>query len=133
MPDNPQEFNFLNNEETLGGQPWGSEWSSTSPFGNLQSSPNNPGDSPGICNQGPLHNLRLVPTPPGMTDTQFIRALIAESESYQNDLPYNPFPYPGSGTYNSNSYTSGVIQAAGGTPPAMPGNLPGYNVPLPLW
>jgi len=40
----------------------------------------------------------------------------------------------GMGTaYNSNSFVSGVIQAAGGTPPQiMSFSTPGYNNPLPL-
>ena len=132
-PDNPADFNFPNNVETLGGQPGGSIWSSASPYGNLQSAPNYPGDSPGTaCNPGPLHNLTRVATPRGMSDTQFINALITASQAYQNNLPYDPFPYPGSDRWNSNGYTSGVITAAGGTPPVLPGIQPGYNVPVPI-
>jgi hypothetical protein len=65
-----------------------------------------------------------------MTDSQFIRALQNAANSYQNDSPYLFFPYWY--YYNSNSYTAGVIIAAGGTPPSLPGAQPGYNHPLPL-
>jgi hypothetical protein len=67
-----------------------------------------------------------------MTDTQFIKALIDASNSYQNNQPYFPLPDPAGPGYNSNSYTSGVIKKAGGTPPILPGNQPGYNKPLPI-
>ena len=133
QPDNPADFNFRNNTSTLGGQPGGSWWTSWSIFGNLRSSPNNPGDSPGTaCQPGPLKNLTLVPTPPGMTDTQFIKSLINASNSYQNNQPYDPFPDPFGIFYNSNSYTSGVINKAGGTPPTLPGSQPGYGNPIPI-
>jgi len=133
QPDNPGDFDFPNNTSTLGGQPGGSWWTSWSIYGNLQSSPNNPGDSPGTaCHPGPLKNLTLVPTPPGMTDTQFINSLLNAADSYQNNQPYNPFPDPFGIYYNSNSYTSGVITAAGGTPPVLPGIQPGYSNPVPI-
>jgi RHS repeat-associated protein len=133
QPDNPQDFNFPNNTYTLGGQAGGSWWTSWSLFGNLQSKPNFPGDSPGSsCNPGPLQNLTPVGTPDGMTDTQFIQALINASQSYNNDQPYDPFPDPFGIYYNSNSYTSGVIEKAGGTPPSLPGVQPGYGMPLPI-
>jgi len=129
QPDNPSDFNFPNNTNTLGGQPGAGVQNGNAP--NLVSSPNNPGDSPGTaCNPGRLKNLTLVPTPAGMTDTQFIQALIAAAGSYQNNLPYAPFPL--GDAYNSNSYTAGVIIKAGGTPPALPGIQPGYGHPIPL-
>jgi len=122
QPDNPSDFNFPNNISTVGGQPGGI---------NLVSSPNNPGDSPGTdCHPGRLKNLTLVPTPSGMTDTQFIQALIAAAASYQNNQFYALFPV--GDAYNSNSYTAGVIIKAGGAPPPLPGLKPGYGHPLPL-
>jgi RHS repeat-associated protein len=133
QPDNPADFNFSNNTSTLGGQPGGSWWTSWSIFGNLRSSPDNPGDSPGTpCQPGPLKNLTLVPTPPGMTDTQFINSLINAADSYKNNLPYGLFPNPYGYGYNSNSYTAGVIIKAGGTPPTLLGSQPGYGKPIPL-
>jgi len=57
QPNNPADFNFSNNTYTLGGQPGGA--GSWSPYGNLRSVPNNPGDSPGTaCSPGPVE-LRL--------------------------------------------------------------------------
>lgn len=131
-PDNPADFNFPNNMYTLGAQAFGGSPNLLSPFYRyLQSEPNYPGDSPGTtCQPGPLQNLTVVPTPSGMTDTQFINALLKVANSYQNNSPYLPFPY--GPYYNSNSYTAGVIIAAGGTPPVLPGIQPGYGHPLPL-
>jgi RHS repeat-associated protein len=136
VPDNPSDFANSPIPSTLGGQPFGS-WSQSASivWGNLQSSPDNPGDSPGtLCKPGPLQNLTPVPTPPGMTDTQFINALINAANAYNNDEPYDPFPDPFDvdRDYNSNSYTSGVIEKAGGIPPNLPGFVPGYNQPLPI-
>ena len=132
-PDDPTAFNFPNNTWTLGGQPGGSWWTSWSIYGNLRSKPNNPGDSPGsACAPGPLGNLTLVATPSGMTDTQFIKALMNAANAYQNNRPYYPVPDPFGIFYNSNSYTAGVIIHAGGVPPALPGSQPGYGNPLPI-
>ena len=131
QPNNPADFNFPNNTSTLGGQPGGKS-TSGSMYGNLHSAPNYPGDSPGTeCHPGPLNNLTIVPTPQGMTDTQFINALINAANSYQNNLTYDPIPDPFGLYYNSNSYTSGVITNAGGTPPTLPGLQPGYGNPIP--
>jgi uncharacterized protein RhaS with RHS repeats len=135
-PDNPGDFStddynrlFRGTDQaTLGGQPAKVDGKLT-----LVSYPNYPGDNPGSeCHPGKLKHLVLVPTPPGMTDTQFIEALIAASQSYQNSLPYRLFPTHDSDAYNSNGYVAGVIEAAGGTPPVMPGVAPGYRHPIPL-
>jgi hypothetical protein len=137
-PDVPSDFssNILfngSNQATLSAEPQDSNiiW-----YGNLISHPNNPKDSPGStsgCDQGKLKNLTPVPTPAGMTDTQFIQSLISANHSYQNNLPYDPVPESlDPGFYNSNSYTSGIILNAGGTPPTLPGWIPGYHVPIPL-
>jgi len=81
-----------------------------------------------------------------MTDCQFIKNIIAAANRYQNNLRYSsPFisPIPGMGdgnmsafSYNSNSFVSGVISGAGGTPPSLNsgGNFqaPGYSNPLPI-
>jgi len=88
-----------------------------------------------------------VATPPGMSDCDFIRALISAAATYDDSLPYS-FPWisflgPGihdgrmsPGNYNSNSFVSGVILAAGGTAPDLGGGsiyqLPGYTNPIPL-
>src|SRR5712691_11083212 len=54
-----------------------------------------------------------------MTNEQFINALTSAANAYPNNLPYALFPPPSGNTYNSNSYVSGVITAAGGTPPNL--------------
>jgi RHS repeat-associated protein len=127
-PSNPADFAndnfFKNNQATLGAQPSGVP-NANSLYGNLVSTPNNPDDDP--CK---LKNLRRVPTPPGMTDSEFIKALISAANSYKDNLPYDTSP--AGRWYNSNSYTSGVVKAAGATPPSLPGSHPGYNHPIPL-
>jgi RHS repeat-associated protein len=109
---------------TLGGQPFG---------GGLVSWPDNPGD-----NLANAQFRQIVPTPPGMTDCEFIQALIDAAVHYI-DVPYSfPSDLEGTmapGTYNSNSFTSGLIKGAGGTPPNIvipAGQLPGYQNPVPI-
>jgi RHS repeat-associated protein len=89
---------------------------------------------------------QIVSTPPGMTDCEFIKRIIAAAHSYDNSAPYS-FPehtftpgnvYMAPGHYNSNSYVAGVLQAAGAPPPQVrvPGRaggaVPGYENPLPI-
>ena len=91
--------------------------------------------------------IQTVPTPPGMTDCEFIHNLISTAGSYGQNLPYS-FPsisiIPGKtdgvmapGTYNSNSFASGVLQGAGATPPTLYTSgtafqMPGYGNPIPI-
>ncbi|GKS84590.1 RHS repeat-associated core domain-containing protein [Acidovorax sp. SUPP1855] len=121
--------------KTLGGQPSGN-------FANgyLVSRSNYPGDSKGIDVR------QAIQKPEGMTDCEFLKKLKKASEEYCNCLPYskpNVSLIPGAqdgqmdpGTYNSNSYVSGVIQRAGAVPPTLNtgGNwqAPGYGNPLPI-
>jgi hypothetical protein len=112
---------------TLGGQPSGYDGGLFSfPFGTLVSEANYPGDAPNTHN-----NLTLVPTPAGMTDTQFITTLLGEFAAYGNNLPYSPLPNEEDGTFNSNSFAAGLLLGAGATLPYLPGNQPGYNNPIP--
>jgi RHS repeat-associated protein len=98
-------------------------------FGALEKHENNPGDS--LCH---ANNITLVPTPAGMTDSQFIEKLISVSKRYNDNYSYDPVPLLAStlGVYNSNSFTSGVIIAAGGVPPELPLLTPGYQEPIPI-
>jgi hypothetical protein len=137
QPNSPRDFTDLKGwtagpggslKATLGGQPE----RPFPPFGNLFSSPNYPDDT---SNRTP-HRIR-VPTPCGMTDTQFINSLIFAAGSYQNNRPYSLSPSAKNNTYNSNSYVAGVLTAAGASPPNL--NIdpkrfqaPGYSLPLPL-
>ena len=88
--------------------------------------------------------IQTVPTPPGMTDCQFIRNLIAAAGRYVPvwyGIP-NISPIPGRPDgdmptgYNSNSIVSGVISAAGGEPPVVNTmgivQVPGYSNPVPI-
>jgi RHS repeat-associated protein len=131
-PDNPEDF--ANNPlfrstcgklATLGAQPFGSGVIGL--FGGLVFEPNWPTDT-----LSGLQYLTPVAAPVGESDTEFIRALISAAYRYQNNAMYDPFPAAHGFTYNSNSFVSGVIRAAGGTPPPRPGYDPGYERPLPI-
>jgi len=79
--------------------------------------------------------LRVAVSPPcGMTDTQFISALLTAFASYGNNLRYGVFPSPSAGTYNSNSFVAGVLAAAGKRPPKLSWapffSAPGYERPI---
>jgi len=128
-PDNPSDFTnhrlfkaTNGKEATLGGQ------LAFLPFPTLVGKPNYAGDKPNL-----LSNLTTIKRPGGMTDTDFINSLISASERYNNDLLYAPFPELTLGKfYNSGGYVSGVIKAAGGTPPKLPKINPGYRKPIPI-
>jgi hypothetical protein len=103
--------------------------------GTLVAVPNYGKDSPSNLDQ-----LRPASGPDCLTDTQFIQAILAAAARYSNNSRYDPVPSSGLGTfstYNSNSYVSGVLSAAGGTLPSFPrpprsGSAPGFDWPLPL-
>jgi hypothetical protein len=133
---NPDDKNCdLGGIKTLGGQPSGNFAN-----GQLKSAPNYPGDSKGIDAR------QVIPTPQGMTDCDFLKKLKEASEQYCSCLTYskpNLSMVPGKkdgamdpNTYNSNSYVSGVIQKAGGSPPALQTGgawqAPGYANPMPI-
>lgn len=132
VPDNPADFanNSLFSSSdgtlaTLGGQAFGSGGGPF--FGSLYGVANYPGDS-----IGNLSDLTLVDPPAGMTDTEFINALISTFNSYDNSLWYDPFPDPWGFTYNSNSFVSGLLDAVGAEVPDLPGLRPGYSRPIPV-
>jgi RHS repeat-associated protein len=128
-PSNPADFKnhpfFQNTNGTMAILSGHARFEGTTLF--LISTPNYPGDDP--CN---LTDLTTVASPQYMTDTDFINALIAADRSYNNNTPYNVWPYLGNYEYNSNSFVSGIIKAAGGVPPVLSGSQPGYSQPLPL-
>ena len=69
-------------------------------------------------------------------DSQFIVNLLRAYRSYNSNLPYDPFVTDfGANGYNSNSFTAGILQAAGFNPlnlPNPPYIQPGLYVPIPL-
>lgn len=120
---------------TIGGQR--SNWN-----GQLVIAKNYPGDSPAPGGATPI---LTVPTSSGMTDCEFIRQIIAAGDRYQPFVYGFPYisPIPGRldggmppGQYNSNSVVSGLIGAAGGTPPSIDSTagvqFPGYSSPMPI-
>ncbi|HHS97404.1 MAG TPA: hypothetical protein ENK08_05820 [Chloroflexi bacterium] len=73
----------------------------------------------------------VVQPPAGMTDTDFILALLAADGRYGDNLDYDFCP-PIQNGYNSNSYVSGLLRAVGATPPGLRGTrFPGWNQPVP--
>jgi len=135
-PDNPADFAnnpIFNktNTATLGAQGFGPGFNSFFAwFGGLKGEINYQDDCP-----SKLNDLTEVSTPKGMSDTEFIKALLKAAALYKNNAIYDPIPTSGPyGVlgYNSNSYVSGLIRAAGGVPPDLPGRRPGYNLLLPI-
>jgi RHS repeat-associated protein len=103
--------------------------------GMLVGTPNYPGDAISHA-----QFKQVVQRPAGMSDCDFIRALISAAASYQNNLDYSvPTNLSGAmspGQFNSNSFVSGVLQSVGATPPSINTGgqfqLPGYQNPIPL-
>jgi RHS repeat-associated protein len=110
--------------------------------GNLVSRPNSD------LNSKILAKVTIEPPQEGLSDTDFIKAILRAEASYQNDLPYSPEPkaspsslfksglsgffVSGSG-YNSNSFARGILGAVGvGQPPNLGGYAPGFNKPISL-
>jgi RHS repeat-associated protein len=122
-PDNPSDFGcekaFADSGgklATIGGQLY---------LGKLVHRFNYAGDQP-----DKLIGEIAINHPKNMSDTEFIRRLIDAANTYRNDKTYNPFPQNFDNTFNSNSYVSGLIQAAGGFLQSVPVPVPGYNKPL---
>ena len=95
--------------------------------GFLTKTPNAPSDAP-----EQLRRLTEVCPPPGMDDTAFIQAIMGAASRYGDDEVYSPVPDPFGATFNSNSFSSGVLLAAGAAPPQLPQSQPGYNQPVPI-
>jgi len=101
------------------------------PFGSLQSQP-----GADLSQQGPPGEP-LSP-PAGLSDTQFIDALLSADSYYRNNnnssTPYNfdPDQAPFFAGLNSNSYTAGILNDLGLQVPKFPGNnwTPGFDKPV---
>jgi RHS repeat-associated protein len=72
-------------------------------------------------------------------EDEFIDLLLKLDAQYGDNLPYGVpdvgISHPVTGLlekrYNSNSYTSGLLKAAGAAPPRLPKWAPGYETPIP--
>jgi len=136
-PDKPKDFAnekgmlpLIDDEvfTVLGGQPFGGS-KVTNPLGNLRGVRNNPEDlNPEF--------MQKVETPQGMSDTDFIKNILKAAGRYKGNLNYDIIPESGTDGYNSNSYVSGLIKAAGGKTPDLKTNgqfqTPGYEKPIPI-
>ncbi|ACG74298.1 hypothetical protein AnaeK_3077 [Anaeromyxobacter sp. K] len=74
------------------------------------------------------HSQIAVP-PQYKSDDQFISALLSLDSAYKGDASY--FFFPGRESYNSNSYVSGLLNAAGAQVAPPPVSAPGWDRPLP--
>ena len=75
-----------------------------------------------------------------MGEDQFIDRLLTLDANYADDLDYDLFPeanpanrsmFVADDGFNSNSYVSGLLEAAGVAPPVLPVSTPGYDRPVP--
>lgn len=97
--------------------------------GNLKSEPNRTRD----VNVAATHLERLSVSAE-LEDTK-IGLLLNRDSNYSDQLPYECFPDVGDGSYNSNGYAHGLLNAAGITAPEFPvteaNNFPGWSKPVP--
>ena len=78
-------------------------------------------------------NLERLPIH-GLLENGLITALIDHYQNYPDDLPYACFPEIFPGTYNSNSFASGLLISVGAPLPLFPirgTTLPGWPTPVP--
>lgn len=83
----------------------------------------------------PLENKQKLCVPSSYADeNEAISNLLALTKLYNQDpVPYSLFPSGDSDAYNSNSFISGLLDAAGFALPASTGaNTPGFNKPVPI-
>jgi RHS repeat-associated protein len=79
------------------------------------------------------HSGNTVVDLDGRDENSVIRALLRTDAAYGDNLGYSAFPRSGGLRYNSNSYVSGVLRAAGLNVVAPTGvRLPGWNQPIPI-
>jgi hypothetical protein len=125
-PDRPEEFacdpRFYKNskgelEATLSANPRN---------GILTATPNDLNDRPGELEQ----MQRILDK---RSDTQLINDIFGSADKYGNNLKYGATPSQSDDSYNSNSYTYGVLNDAGVTNiPNLNGWEPGADKPIPL-
>jgi hypothetical protein len=76
--------------------------------------------------------LRITLDLGGQTEAEVISRLAAQDAAYGDNRSYTMEPVSGTGQYNSNSYTSGMLRAAGVVIPVIPKPVPGFENPLPM-
>jgi hypothetical protein len=91
-------------------------------FGALRSDVNRPKDTAG-------GQVSAVVDPGSQGEDAAIGKLLAADANYRDNLPYGSPNIPSD--YNSNSYASGILRAAGLTVPVLPVPLPLYTNPIP--
>ncbi|WP_295033660.1 RHS repeat-associated core domain-containing protein, partial [Shewanella sp.] len=130
-PDNPSHFNNWNTISSIGqltnsqGQKYGTMGAGPNGSWNLESNYNRPTDAA-------EHTGGITITPPnGMTENEFVDKLIQSEVNYKDNLGYS-FNPNGTDTFNSNSYVSGLLNAAGVDlgEISVP-NGQGFNKPVP--
>ena len=90
----------------------------------LVSEPNRSGDTG-------KQDARITLDLGGQSENAVIKKLVTQDAHYQDNLPYKLEPGKDDGTYNSNSYTAGMLKAAGIAIPTVPYNTPGLEKPVP--
>jgi len=61
-----------------------------------------------------------------------VQRLVAQDKAYKDNLPYELEPESEDNHYNSNSYTAGMLRAAGiEVPFCMRYSTPGFDKPIP--
>ncbi|QQX82677.1 hypothetical protein JK628_10005 [Shewanella sp. KX20019] len=135
-PNNPSHFNNTGRISSIGrltnsqGQKYGTMGAGPSSGvvvgnGNLVSDYNREYDAPE--HSGGIQ----VNLPEGMSEEQFVDKMIGLDGNYQDNADYS-FDPNGTSTFNSNSYVSGLLQAAGvDTSKMNVPNAPGFDKPLP--
>ena len=98
--------------------------------GTLVSDRNRPAD----YSTPPWDPIEPLAYPPAIEDS-IIASLIHADERYGDDLPYACRPEANPGTYNSNSYAHGLLDAVGLSGPRFPERapmiVPGWLTPVP--
>jgi hypothetical protein len=95
--------------------------------GVLISRPNWPSDNPRLT-----QIVSTVTNPPGISCTPYWGMLSLADDNYDDNLPYFPTPDLWPGTYNSNGYAHGILNATGGSAAAGIGDrLWGWGKPVP--
>jgi len=96
---------------------------------NLISNPNRERDTDLSIKIPGMESSNLVPS---NLENQYITTLFRLDNNYKDNLLYDKFPnLNNQNGYNSNSYISGILNAAGITPPQIDLKLPGYRKPVP--